>query len=137
MKIVLEVLQQASVVKDIQHQWRLYPTLLRADHWMCLLSGASAIIEMDGMQHFEPVDFFGGEKSLVSNRARDVKKEEWCHANNVHMLRIDHLVSMEQYDATVRAFIADISSAPSKIHVQRVGTRYTTPMLDEDNPAND
>lgn len=35
-------------------------------------------IEYQGDQHYYPVDFFGGEASLIKNKARDKRKKELC-----------------------------------------------------------
>lgn len=35
-------------------------------------------IEYQGAQHFYPVDFFGGEASLIKNKTRDKQKKELC-----------------------------------------------------------
>jgi len=47
-------------------------------------------IEFDGIQHFEPVLKFGGEKSLIINKIRDSIKDEYCKKNNIYLLRIKY-----------------------------------------------
>ncbi len=48
-------------------------------------------IEYDGKQHFEPIEWFGGENSLQSNRMRDLIKTEYCINNNVRLIRISYI----------------------------------------------
>lgn len=46
------------------------------------------IIEYDGLQHFQPVDFFGGEKEYQQRQFSDCLKSEYCVNNNIPLLRI-------------------------------------------------
>lgn len=47
-------------------------------------------IEYDGIQHFEPVEIFGGEKYLLKQRENDNIKNEFCKNNNITLLRIKY-----------------------------------------------
>ena len=48
-------------------------------------------IEYDGIQHFKPVDFFGGEESFIKTQQRDAIKNDYCKKNNINLLRIPYL----------------------------------------------
>lgn len=48
------------------------------------------IIEYDGKQHFEPVDFFGGQESFERNKRNDRIKNDYCNSNNISMIRISY-----------------------------------------------
>lgn len=43
-------------------------------------------IECQGRQHFESIDFFGGEKGLKETIERDKIKKELCEKNNIKLL---------------------------------------------------
>lgn len=45
-------------------------------------------IEYDGLQHFEPVDFFGGEEGFRKRQLNDEIKTKYCQENNIKLLRI-------------------------------------------------
>ena len=47
-------------------------------------------IEFDGIQHFKPIKYWGGEKSLISNKKKDKIKTEYCKNNNIQLIRIKH-----------------------------------------------
>jgi Zn finger protein HypA/HybF involved in hydrogenase expression len=47
-------------------------------------------IEYDGIQHFKPVNHFGGEVAFVDQVRRDKEKDEYCLYNNIHLLRIPY-----------------------------------------------
>lgn len=48
-------------------------------------------IEYDGIQHFKPIKYFGGEKALEIQRSRDIIKNEYCYLKNIQIIRISYL----------------------------------------------
>jgi predicted Zn-ribbon and HTH transcriptional regulator len=48
-------------------------------------------IEYDGIQHYEALDFFGGEIKLKENQNRDQIKNQYCIDNNIDLIRISYL----------------------------------------------
>ncbi len=54
------------------------PKWLGKQHLDIWLPKLNLGIEYQGDQHYYPVDFFGGETSLVKNKARDKRKKELC-----------------------------------------------------------
>jgi hypothetical protein len=48
-------------------------------------------IEYDGEQHFIPIEYFGGEKSLQSQIEKDNIKNNFCRINNINLLRIPYI----------------------------------------------
>lgn len=46
------------------------------------------IIEYDGIQHFIPIEYFGGEQSLTYIQENDLIKSEYCERNNITLMRI-------------------------------------------------
>lgn len=47
-------------------------------------------IEYDGHQHFETVDYFGGEKEFEATQRRDAIKTQYCADNGIHLIRIPY-----------------------------------------------
>jgi hypothetical protein len=47
-------------------------------------------IEFDGIQHFKPIQDFGGEKGFLDVKKRDEVKNKWCSENNVKLIRIKY-----------------------------------------------
>lgn len=60
---------------------------LRPDFY---LPSYNLVIEFDGIQHFEPVEHFGGEKNFQITQKRDRDKNEYCKKNNINILRIPY-----------------------------------------------
>lgn len=48
------------------------------------------LIEYDGMQHFYPVEYFGGEKAFQTQKNNDKEKDDWCKINNIQLKRIKY-----------------------------------------------
>lgn len=47
-------------------------------------------IEYDGRQHFEPIEFFGGQEYFESVKMHDGLKNEYCKNNGIPLLRIPY-----------------------------------------------
>ena len=47
-------------------------------------------IEYDGLQHFKPIEFFGGEEPFNILQLHDKIKTEYCEQNNIPLLRIPY-----------------------------------------------
>lgn len=48
------------------------------------------LLEYDGKQHFEPIKYFGGDKSLSETKFRDNIKNNYCRQNNIKLIRIPY-----------------------------------------------
>ena len=48
------------------------------------------ICEFDGIQHFEPVDIFGGEEGFKETQERDRVKNDFCKDNGILLVRIPY-----------------------------------------------
>ena len=54
-------------------------------------------IECQGEQHFQCVEYFGGEKKLLQNQERDRLKKELCDNNNVKVLYYTNLLKYDTF----------------------------------------
>lgn len=64
-----------------------YKTLLYVDFF---LLDYNIVIEYDGKQHFESIDFFGGDKTLKENQIKDNLKNEYFKEHNIKIIRIPY-----------------------------------------------
>ena len=53
-------------------------------------------IEYDGIQHFQPVDYFGGEDDFKITQLHDKIKTQYCKDNNIDLLRISYQQDVEK-----------------------------------------
>jgi very-short-patch-repair endonuclease len=47
-------------------------------------------IEFDGLQHFKPIEYFGGIETFKLTQLRDKIKNKYCKDNNIKLLRIKY-----------------------------------------------
>ena len=48
------------------------------------------MIEFDGLQHFEPVELFGGEEAYNKLKKNDNLKNNFCNKNNIKLIRANY-----------------------------------------------
>lgn len=64
----------------------------------------NACIEFDGIQHYEPVAYFGGKEKLLYTQKSDKLKNIFCDKNDITLLRIPYW-DIENIDGIVSDFI--------------------------------
>lgn len=64
-----------------------YKKLLRFDFY---LPKTNYCVEVDGKQHREPVDFFGGEEAFEELKIKDEIKNKYCQLNGINLIRIPY-----------------------------------------------
>jgi len=50
----------------------------------------SVLIEYHGVQHFKPIEYFGGVESFEQQKARDKIKKGFANSNNIKLVVIPH-----------------------------------------------
>ena len=53
-------------------------------------------IEYDGKQHFESIDYFGGEQGLIDTQYRDSVKNEYCKNNGIYLIRYNYTQTLDE-----------------------------------------
>lgn len=51
------------------------------------------ILEYDGLQHFESIDYWGGQEKFVTIQRNDKIKNDYCKRNNIILLRLPYTLS--------------------------------------------
>jgi len=64
---------------------------LRFDFRVLFNNGRYLLIEFDGDQHFNPIEFFGGIDAFNKRRKHDFIKTLYCEYNNYVLLRIPQI----------------------------------------------
>lgn len=54
------------------------------------------LIEYDGKQHYEPIQFFGGKRGFQITQKRDEIKNDYCARNNLNLLRLPYYLTDEE-----------------------------------------
>jgi hypothetical protein len=68
-------------------------------------------IEYQGIQHYEPVDFFGGVSGFEYRQYLDKIKDEYCIDNNIQLLKI-------RYDEDVSNFLNEYFNSKCTINLE-------------------
>lgn len=63
---------------------------LKFDFAIFIESSLYCLIEFDGKQHDNPVEYFGGNESFEILKYNDTKKNEYCLNNNIKLIRIPY-----------------------------------------------
>lgn len=61
---------------------------MQPQHLDIYLPGHNTKIEYQGSQHFEPLEFFGGEEGFRYTQRRDVQKRSLCQRNGCDLLHV-------------------------------------------------
>lgn len=70
------------------------------------LMNYNTVIEYDEQQHFEPVDFFGGEDGFIIQQKRDKIKDKYCKEHNIHLVRIPYYYTKCEIEETVLSILS-------------------------------
>ena len=60
------------------------------------LSDYNTCIEYNGIQHYKPVEYFGGSASLLSQQNRDKIKSKYCNENNINLIIIKYTENLSK-----------------------------------------
>ena len=86
-KFVAQTLKELNIPFSREKNKKIGETYLRFDFY---LENDLGFIEYDGIQHFQPIDWFGGQKALDELRERDIRKIKYCRENNIPLLKIKY-----------------------------------------------
>lgn len=69
------------------------------------------LIEYDGKQHFEPIDFFGGDAGFEKIQERDKIKNTYCMINNIPLLRLPYTLSTYEIKNKIYEYYLSLTTA--------------------------
>lgn len=62
------------------------------------LNDKEYMVEYNGKQHYEPIEFFGGEKTFKKQTKRDTMFKEYCDKKNIKLIEIPYWCRLEELD---------------------------------------
>lgn len=88
-KKIKEILEMNNVEYVFQKRFSdcKHIKTLRFDFW---LPEFNVLIEYDGLQHYEPIEYFGGEIVFESQQIKDEIKNNYASENGIKLLRIPY-----------------------------------------------
>jgi len=86
---ILNWIKNNNILYYTQYRFNdcIYRKELRFDFYLPIYN---LCIEYDGKQHYEAIDYFGGDRSLISINRNDNIKNKYCIDNNINLLRIPY-----------------------------------------------
>ena len=89
--------------QDTLYQYR--PEWLGRQSLDLYIPSLRTAIEYQGIQHFHPVDFFGGEEALLARQELDRQKKRLCGENHVRLIEWPY--DLEPVDRNIEICLAD------------------------------
>ena len=86
---------------DTLYQYR--PAWLGRQSLDLYIPSLNTAIEYQGIQHFHPVDFFGGEEALLARQELDSQKKRLCLENDVRLIEWPY--DLEPVDRNIEIYI--------------------------------
>lgn len=104
-----------------------YKEELRFDYY---LPKYNVLIEIQGKQHYEPVNKFGGIEAFEEGQIRDKIKQNWCKDNNIKLIYISYrdLYKNEYLQSLLEKEIFPIAKS-------KLGELLETPEVDNQQPS--
>lgn len=85
--------------------------VLRFDFGILYNDKLLGLIEYDGKQHFEPIEYFGGKDGFMKTQKRDKIKNEYCKVHNIPLLRLPYTLSIEEIKIKVHEYYLSLTTA--------------------------
>lgn len=85
--------------------------VLRFDFALFDKNSLIGLIEYDGKQHFEPIDFFGGQDGFEKTQKRDEIKNSYCKTNNIPLVRIPYTLSTKEITHRIYEYYLSLTTA--------------------------
>jgi hypothetical protein len=88
-KIIKNWLEAENIAYKPQHKFDDCRNILPLPFDFYLVD-SNICIEFNGIQHYKPVNYFGGEEGFIKTQKRDKIKEKYCIDNNIELLVIKY-----------------------------------------------
>ena len=88
-----------------------YINLLRFDFAIIQNGKLLGLIEYDGKQHFEPIEFFGGQEGFEETKRRDAIKNAYCKSNDIPLLRLPYTLSTKEIKQQIYEYYLSVTTA--------------------------
>lgn len=85
--------------------------VLRFDFGILYNNQLLGLIEYDGKQHFEPIDFFGGKDGFKKTQERDKIKNTYCKVHNIPLLRLPYTLSTDEMKIKIYEYYLSLTTA--------------------------
>ena len=112
-RYILSVLNELNV--DFIEQYSFsdckYKQALRFDFAIFYNDKLLYLIEYDGKQHFEPIDWFGGIEAFKKTQLRDCIKNAYCQDHGIALLRFPYTLSDDEIKQKIYEYHLSVTTA--------------------------
>lgn len=92
-----------NVIKEKKFENCKYKHKLRFDFY---LPDFNTCIEFDGIQHFEPINYFGGKPAFEKQKIKDSIKNEYCIENDIQLIRFRYDNSFDKISDELKKILS-------------------------------
>lgn len=92
---LIKLYQKDDIIRQFKFDDLVYTKQLRFDFY---LKTTRVLIECQGLQHFEPIEFFGREEGFKDSQKRDLLKFNYCKENGFNLLYFTTKNIWEKYN---------------------------------------
>ena len=112
-RYILTILQEMNVKFIEQYTFPncKYKYALRFDFAVFNNDKLLYLIEYDGKQHFEPIEWFGGFEGLKETQIRDDIKNKYCQKHHIPLLRFAYTLSEQQIKQQIYEYHLSLTTA--------------------------
>lgn len=79
-----------DIFEDYEYERHCRPNFLEGLEIDIYIPELKLGFEYNGIQHYKPVEHWGGEKSLKKQQMRDKRKQQLCNQNDVKLIIIKY-----------------------------------------------
>lgn len=97
------------VFDDIDIYQHFSPIFLGRQHYDIFIPKYNIAIEYQGIQHTQPVDFFGGQAKFEDNLKRDQRKKDLSFSNGIYLIEVFPGYSMKDLITQISEQIGDLN----------------------------
>lgn len=104
-RIISSALSELSVEFETQYPLTKNPKTNRFLKVDFFLPHNNTVIEFDGIQHYEPIDFFGGKNNFKNISNRDNIKNNYCVSNDINLIRIKYDTDPNEIKSIIESIV--------------------------------
>lgn len=71
------------------------PNWIKPQRFDVFIKELNIAIEYNGIQHYQPIDYFGGSEGFINTQKRDSQKRRKCKKNNCYLIEIKYDLNVE------------------------------------------
>lgn len=103
-KLISEILNKLGMFfkTEVKFEKCFHKSNLKFDFY---IPNLNLCIEYNGLQHYKPVEFFGGEKYFIEIKRRDDIKKKYCKDNNIRLLIIKYQTKKEDIINIISSYL--------------------------------